>query len=98
MRYNRSMVKSWKHKGLKTFFDSGSTAGIKPQHAKRLKMLLQLLDVATTPKMLNLPGFRFHQLTGKKKGFYSVKVNGNWRLIFAFDKNDAIDVDYLDYH
>ncbi len=92
------MIKSWKHKGLKLFYDTGSKAKIQASHADRLHDILQALDAATKPEHMNLPGLAFHPLTGPLKGFYSVKVNGNWRVIFEFEGSDAILVDYLDYH
>ena len=92
------MIKSWQHKGLKRFFETGSTAGVLPAHKKRLKLVLERLNAAIEAADLHLPGMGFHSLSGKEKGFYSVKVNGNWRIIFKFEGNDAILVDYLDYH
>jgi toxin HigB-1 len=91
------MIVSWKHKGLKQFYQTGSKAGIQPEHAKRLTIILQLLDAAESPELLNLPGFYFHGLRGDLKGFYSVRVNGNWRVIFQFEGKNATLVDYLDY-
>lgn len=93
-----NMIKSWKHKGLKQFYLMGDKSGIQPSQAKRLKMILQLLDVAEEPKYMNLPGMNFHLLKGKLVGYYSIRVNGNWRIIFKFDKQDAILIDYVDYH
>lgn len=92
------MIKSWQHKGLKRFFESGKKSGIIPDHARRLKVLLQLLHAANTPTCMDAPGFDFHTLKGDKAGFYSVAVRANWKLIFQFDGEDAILVDYLDYH
>jgi proteic killer suppression protein len=92
------MIKSWKHRGLKSFYLTGSKAGIQPEHAKRLTILLQLLDAAEEAEALSLPGFFFHRLQGELSGYYSVRVNGNWRLIFQFQGKDAYLVDYLDYH
>lgn len=92
------MIKSWKHKGLKKFFEEGSLKGIQPLHAHRLTLILQRINAAVCPEDLNLPGMRLHPLAGKLKGNYSVSVNGNWRVIFQFDGADAILVDYLDYH
>lgn len=92
------MIKSWKHKGLKRFYETGSTQGIQPKHRIRLTIILQRLDAATAPTDLNLPGMRFHALKGELKGFYSVMVSGNWRVIYQFEKKNAILVDYLDYH
>jgi proteic killer suppression protein len=92
------MIKTWKHKGLKQFYDTGSKAGIRPEHAKRLTMILQFLDVATKPEDINLPKMQFHCLGGDLADYYAVSVNGNWRVIFQFEGQDAILVDYLDYH
>ena len=72
------MIKSFKHKGLKVFFETGSKAGIQPKHAVRLRLMLTMLDNAKRPDDMNAPGWRFHQLTGDKAGHYSVTVNGNW--------------------
>jgi len=92
------MIKSWRHKGLKLFYDTGSTAKIQRKHADKLHDILQALDFATAPQQMNLPGLEFHALQGNLKGFYSVKVNANWRVIFAFEGKDAILIDYVDYH
>lgn len=92
------MIKSWKHKGLRLFFQEGITSGIQAKHKNKLKMILQLLDAASQPEDLNLPGMRFHQLKGNYQGYYSVTVNGNWRIIYGFEGTDAILVNYLDYH
>jgi len=92
------MIKSWRHKGLKKFYDDGSTAKIQKKHANKLHDILQILDFATVPEQMNLPGLNFHSLAGNLKGFYSVKVSANWRVIFTFEGEDAILVDYIDYH
>lgn len=92
------MIQTWKHKGLRLFFQTGVTAGIQAKHQTKLKIILQLLDAAIQPEDLDLPGMRFHGLKGELKGHYSLTVNGNWRVIFSFDGEDAILVDYLDYH
>jgi len=92
------MIKSWKHKGLKLFYETGSARGIQVQHAVRLTIILQRLDAAIKPDDLNLPGMKFHSLKGQYKGYYSVSVNGNWRVIFKFENGHAILIDYLDYH
>jgi toxin HigB-1 len=92
------MIKSWRHKGLKNFYETGSKAGIQPKHADILAMLLLQLTSAIKPEDMNTPGNNFHQLHGDLKGYYSVKVSGNWRLIFQFIGKDAALVDYVDYH
>jgi toxin HigB-1 len=92
------MIKSWRHKGLKLFYDTGSIAKIQKKHASKLHDILQLLDFATAPWQMNFPGLDLHPLKGNLAGFFSVKVSGNWIVIFAFEGKDAILVDYLDYH
>ncbi len=92
------MIKTWKHKGLKKFYLSGDKASIIPDHARKLQVILQLLDAADAPEKLNLPGLFFHKLSGNLKNFYSVTVKTNWRIIFHFDEQDAVLVDYIDYH
>lgn len=92
------MIKSWKHKGLRNFYNTGDKSGIIVEHASRLQVILQLLDAATKPEQINLPGFGFHKLKGDLKNFYAVTVRANWRIIFKFDSEDVILVNYVDYH
>jgi toxin HigB-1 len=92
------MIKSFRHKGLEDFFRTGSKAGIQPAHAGKLRRILGVLDQARGPLQMNLPGFKLHPLGGDLEGFWSVWVNGNRRVIFRFEGEDAELVDYLDYH
>lgn len=92
------MVKSFRHKGLQAFYNTGSTRGIQVAHASKIKRILQMLDAATEPGGMDIPGFRLHPLKGKLKGHWSVFVNGNWRITFRFAGTDAELVDYQDYH
>jgi toxin HigB-1 len=92
------MIKSFKHNGLKKFYESDSKAGIVPSHAKRLRIQLSVLDVATKPGDMDRSGWGLHPLTGKLAGFWSISVNGNWRLTFRFTGVDVEIVDYQDYH
>lgn len=92
------MIKTFRHKGVERFFLSGTKAGIQAAHATRLARQLQRLDVARRPQDMNLPGWRLHPLKGDLAGHWSVAVSGNWRLTFAFDGEDAVLVDYRDYH
>ena len=94
----KTMIRKISHKGLETFFLTGSKAGIRPEHAKRLKQILGLLNAAATVKDLNFPGSNLHKLRGDREGFLSIVVSGNWRVIFRFEAGDALGVDYLDYH
>lgn len=92
------MIKSFKHKGLELFYYTGNKKGVIAQHAKKIARILDRLDAATNAKDMNLPGYRLHKLKGDKTGFYSVWVNGNRRITFKFKEEDAIIVDYQDYH
>jgi proteic killer suppression protein len=92
------MIKTFLHKGLQAFFETGSKAGIQPHHAARLSRQLIRLDLAANPEAMNVGGWRFHALTGLLAGHYSVAVDGNWRLTFRFDGGDAVLVNYQDYH
>ncbi|HQO02613.1 MAG TPA: type II toxin-antitoxin system RelE/ParE family toxin [Spirochaetota bacterium] len=92
------MIKSFAHKGLEDFHKTGSKKGIIPDHSQKLDFILDRLEAATIPKDMNLPGFSLHQLQGKEKETWSVKVNGNWRVTFVFQGEDVIVVDYRDYH
>ena len=92
------MITSFRHKGLRNYFESGRLAGIQPAHAKRLKMQLAALDTAQTIDDMDIPGFRLHQLKGIDEGRWSIWVNGNWRVTFEFENGNAMILDYEDYH
>jgi proteic killer suppression protein len=92
------MIKSFQHKGLKVFFETGSMAGIQANHAPRLRAQLGRLNFASAPQDMDLPGWHLHQLTGKLSGHFAVWVSGKWRLTFTFKNNDAQLVNYVNYH
>lgn len=92
------MIKSFEHKGLAAFFETGSKAGIRPDHAAKLSRQLARLDESRSAQDMNMPGWRLHPLHGDLDGHFSVTVNGNWRMTFTFDGTDAVLVDYQDYH
>jgi len=92
------MIKSFRHRGIEVFFKKGSKAGIQPHHAAKLSRLLAHLDRSKLPEDMNIPGWRLHALGGDLEGHWSVWVNGNRRLTFAFEGDDAVLVDYQDYH
>jgi proteic killer suppression protein len=92
------MIVGFRHKGLEALFRTGSTAGVRSDHAGKLRRILAMLDAAQEPKDMALPGYDLHPLKGKMKGHWSVSVNGNWRVIWRFRGVDAEVVDYLDYH
>jgi proteic killer suppression protein len=92
------MIKGFRHAGIEKFFTTGSKAGIQPAHAARLSVQLFQLNRARTARDMNAPGWDLHPLRGNLKDHWAVKVNGNWRLTFAFEGEDVILVDYRDYH
>ena len=92
------MIKQFRHKGLQAFFETGKMSGIRPDHAPRLARQLRQLNDATSPREMNMPGWRLHRLSGDQAEHWSVTVNSNWRMTFVFEGEDAILVDYRDYH
>jgi proteic killer suppression protein len=92
------MIRSFRHKGLEQFFITGSKRGILPDHADKIARVLDRLDASISPADMDLPGYRLHELKGKETGTWSVTINANWRITFQFEGQDAIVVDYRDYH
>lgn len=92
------MIKRFKHKGLKLLYDTGNSKGVRPEHVKRLRLIMARLDASVTPQDMKLPGLGLHSLKGGYEGFWAVSVSGNWRVIFRFEGHNAVDVDCLDYH
>ena len=86
------MIKSFAHKGLKDFYETGSKKGIQPEHASKLARMLDRLDASTSAQDMNLPGYRLHPLKGDKKDMWSVTVNGNWRMTFYFEDGDVFSI------
>lgn len=91
------MIKSFKNKGLKELFLKGDSAKVNQDHHQKLLDQMDALDAATEPQQMNVSGWNYHSLKGKPKR-YSVHVNGNWCLTFEWDGENAIRVDYEDYH
>ena len=92
------MIRNFAHRRLKRLYERGDRSQINPNHLARIEDILGRLDTAETPRELGLPGYRLHPLRGDLKGFWSVTVSGNWRIIFRFADGDAFDVDLIDYH
>ncbi|MFD1008734.1 type II toxin-antitoxin system RelE/ParE family toxin [Oceanisphaera ostreae] len=92
------MIKTFKHKGLKKFFETGSKAGIQVKHESKLRMQLAAIDTASIIDDMNLPGFNLHPLKGDRNGVWSITVNGNWRVTFEFVDGNAYILNYEDYH
>ena len=98
MHYNDCMIKSFQHKGLKLFFETGSSKGIRQDHKQKLRIRLAALDTATCIDDMDLPGYRLHTLKGSRKGIWVIDVSKNWRVTFEFKDGNAYIVDYEDYH
>lgn len=98
MPYIAPMIASFRNKALQRFFETGKARGLSVQDDKRVARILRALEAASRPADMDLPGYRFHGLTGDQKGRYSVRVTGNWRITFGWDGENATDVDMEDYH
>lgn len=92
------MIASFKSKALRRFWEKDDGRKLPANSLKRIAQILDLLDAATKPEDMNLPGLKFHGLSGTSKGRHAVWVTGNWRISFGWDEADAEAVDYLDYH
>jgi proteic killer suppression protein len=92
------MIRSFQHRGLKRLYERGDRSGIRPDLLETVERILTVLDSAPTPQALDLPRYRLHPLKGDLRGFWSVTVRANWRIIFRFAGEDAFDVQLTDYH
>ena len=92
------MIKSLKHRGLKRLYEKGDRSGIRPDLVEPVANILTILNVATTPRALDLPRYRLHRLKGGMKGYWAVTVRANWRIIFKIEDGNAVDVELIDYH
>jgi proteic killer suppression protein len=92
------MIRSIKHKGLQRFYEDDDARGIGGNLRDRMQEILTILDAARNLQEADIPGYRLHPLSGNLRGFWSMKVSGNWRIIFRFEDGDAVDVDLVDYH
>jgi len=92
------MIRSFKHRCLKRLFERDDRSGIRPDLLEDVEDILGRLNQATTPQALNLPGYRLHPLKGGLRGLWSVTVRANWRIVFRFEKQDAFDLELIDYH
>ena len=92
------MIETFKHRGLKRLYEQGDRSGVRADMADKIENILTLLDEAKSVDVLNAPSLRLHQLKGDLKGFWSVSVRANWRIIFRFRGGNALDVELIDYH
>jgi len=92
------MIKSFRHKGLRRFYETGSSAGIQSIHKKRLRLQLVALDTATLIEDMDIPDFKLHLLKGERKNIWAISISGNWRLTFEFRDGNVYLLNYEDYH
>jgi proteic killer suppression protein len=92
------MMLSFRHRGLQRLFEKGDRRRIQPEHLEKVENILAILNRASQPEDMDLPGFRLHALRGDLKGFWAVTVRANWRVVFRFEGGHATDIDLLDYH
>ena len=92
------MIISIRHKGLRRLYETDDPRGVMADHADKLRRILARLDAAREAADMDLPGYRLHSLKGNKSGYFAVSVNGNWRITFRFERDNATDIDYIDYH
>jgi len=92
------MIKSFKHKGLQKFYETGNTSGIQTAHKSKIRIRLAALDTATILEDMNIPGFRLHPLKGDMEGLWAIDVSKNRRITFRFFDGDTFVVNYEDYH
>jgi proteic killer suppression protein len=92
------VIRSFKHRGLKRLYERGDRSQIRPDLLDTVEDILSRLDEADAPQALDLPGYRLHPLKGDLKGFWSVTVRANWRIIFRFQGTDAFDAELIDHH
>ena len=92
------MIRKLRHRGLKRLYERGDPRGVRADQAERIALALADLDDAGKPSDLDLPGYRLHRLRGELKGFWSISISANWRIVFRFEDGDVYDVDLIDYH
>jgi proteic killer suppression protein len=92
------MVRNFRHKGLQRLFQHDDGSKLPPDMVARIRLILSALHAAQEIEAMNIPTFRLHPLKGEMKGFFSVIVRANWRIIFRFEGGEAFDLDFVDYH
>jgi len=92
------LIQSFRHKNLQRLYEKADRKGLSADIVPKIDRIIARLDVATGPDMMNVPGLKLHRLKGELKGFWSVWVTGNWRIVFRFEGSHVFDVDLVDYH
>jgi proteic killer suppression protein len=92
------MIKSFKHRGLRQLFEDDNPKGLNPEHVRKIRQILGVMHAARKIAEMDVATFRLHPLTGDLKGYWSVTVRANWRIVFRFEDGKAVDVNLVDYH
>jgi proteic killer suppression protein len=92
------MIESFRHKGLRRFFEDDDRSKLPPQLTERIRTILSFLEAASIVEDINQPTFKLHPLKGDRMGFWAVSVRANWRIVFRFEAGKALEVDFVDYH
>lgn len=92
------MILSFRNRALQRFWERDDASKLPPDRRQRIALLLDRLDASTAPEDMSLPGFGFHKLAGQSKGRFAISVSANWRITFGWSDQDAVDVDFEDYH
>ncbi len=92
------MIQTFQNKALENLFRENFNKGVPPNLEKKIRIRLEVIDSALTVEDIRLPGYDLHELKGDRKGTWSIKVSGNWRITFTFQDGDAYDVNLEDYH
>ena len=90
------VIRTFRSRALRRYFEAGDAAGLSVPNVSRIGRMPRVLDAASRPEHVNLPGYHFHALRGARR--WSIRVTGNRRITFGWDGGDAIDVDLEDYH
>lgn len=86
------------NRALRRYWELGDGSKINPQWRRKVRRVLNALDVAASPQELDIPGFGLHELKGDRKGTFAVSVSGNWRITFRWSSEGPFEVDLEDYH
>lgn len=92
------MIGNIKHKGLKRLFEKGDKSKLRKDQADKAELFLSILNEAETIEECDILGFGLHELKGDMKGYWSVFVSKNFRIVFRFEDGIAFDLDLVDYH
>ncbi|MEQ8627082.1 type II toxin-antitoxin system RelE/ParE family toxin [Ekhidna sp.] len=92
------MIKSIKHKGLKRLVEKDDPSKLPAQHARKIKLMVEILNAVNSINAIKIPGGHLHPLTGDKKGYWALSITGNYRLTFRLEDDGFYDLNFEDYH